>query len=200
MSLKMQGMEKKQNTDLLNMAPEVGCGCNDAAGACTGTATAEKKTLNVELLVIDLTSCKRCVPTGNELKRAVGLLAPVAEVLGIELNYREAIVRTEQEAKALALMSSPTIRLNGRDIVPDIRESLCESCCDLTEDGTLVNCREWHYRGKIYYAAPLPLLTEAIMRAMLDIDTPPVVPESMAVLPENLRRYFDHKRPVTSSY
>jgi hypothetical protein len=40
-------------------------------------------------------------------------------------------------------------------------------------------------------------LTEAIMRAILDIDTPPVVPERMAVLPENLRRYFDHKRPVT---
>ncbi len=190
-------MEKKQNTDLFKMVPGVCCGRKDALDLDGDAVQTEKKILNAELLVIDLTSCARCVPTGNELKRSISLLAPVADALGIELKYREIVIQTAQEAKALGLLSSPTIRLNGRDIVPAIHESLCESCVDLTEDGTLVNCRVWHYRGKVYNAAPLPLLIEAIMRAMLDIDTPPVVPEPIAVLPENIQRYFDHKRPIT---
>ena len=187
-------MEKKLNTELFKMAPEGGCGCNDTAGGNAEEAPDVKKILNVELLVIDLTSCARCVPTGGQLKQAVDLLAPVAEALGIELKHREIVVKTPQEAKALGFLSSPTIRLNGRDIAQDIRESLCESCGDLTENNTLVDCREWHYRGKVYSAAPLPLLIEAIMAGMLDIDTPPVTPEPISELPENLQRYFDHKK------
>jgi hypothetical protein len=156
-----------------------------------------KKVLNVDLLVIDLSTCKRCVPTGDQLKRAVSLLGPVAEVLGIELRHREIVVQTPQEAKEHALLSSPTIRLNGRDIAQDIRESLCESCGDLTHN-TLVDCRDWYYRGKVYSAAPLSLLVEAIMGAMLEIDTPPVVPEPIEALPENMQRYFDNKRQTAS--
>ncbi len=190
-------MEKKLNTERFKMAPEGGCGCNDTAGSNADKTPEIKKTLTVELLVIDLTSCARCVPTGGQLKQAVGLLAPVAEALGIELKHREIVVQTPQEAKTLGFLSSPTIRLNGRDIAQDICESHCESCGDLTENNTLVDCREWHYRGKVYSAAPLPLLIEAIMAAMLDIDAPPVTPEPVAELPGNLQRYFDHKRPST---
>jgi len=190
-------MEKKLDTDLFKMAPEDGSCCSDAAGIDADAAPAEKKILNVELLVIDLTSCKRCVPTADQLQRAVNLLAPAAEALGIELKHREIVIQTSQEAKALGFLSSPTIRLNGRDIAQDICESLCESCGDLTDGDTLLDCREWHYRGKVYSAAPLPLLIEALMRAMLDIDARPFVPEPIAVLPENLQRYFDRKRPAT---
>ena len=132
------------------------------------------------------------------MKRAVSLLTPVAEALGIELRHRELVVQTPQEAKEHALLSSPTIRLNGRDIAQDIRESLCESCGDLTENNIMVDCREWHYRGKVYSAAPLALLVEAIMGAMLAIDTPPVVPAPLAELPENMQRYFDNKRQTGS--
>ena len=193
-------MEDKKEAEFFVLAPEGGCGCN-AAGAVgdeTADAQAMKKVLKVDLLVIDLSTCKRCVPTGDQLKRAVSLLDPVAEALGIELKHREMVVQTPQEAKDHALLSSPTIRLNGRDINQDIRESLCESCGDLTENNTMVDCREWHYRSKVYYAAPLPLLVEAIMGAMLDIDTPPVVPAPIDELPENLQRYFDNRKQTTS--
>ncbi len=59
------------------------------------------------------------------------------------------IVQTPQEAKEHALLSSPTIRLNGRDIAEDIHESLCESCGELTGNTISVDCREWHYRGRV---------------------------------------------------
>lgn len=191
-------MESPKKTELFVMATESGCGCGcnttDATEGDTTAETAAKKVLEVELLVIDLTTCARCVPTGDQLQQAVRLLEPVAEALGIELRHRQIVIQTPQEAKAHAFVSSPTIRINGRDIEQDIRESLCESCGDLTENNTLVDCREWHYRGKVYSAAPLPLLVEAIMAAMLAIDTPPVVPEPLETLPENLERYFANKK------
>ena len=85
--------------------------------------------------------------------------------------------------------------MNGRDIAQDVRESECESCGDLTINNTSVDCREWHYRGKVYFAAPVPLLVEAIMGAMLNIDEiSPVVLAPLEELPENLQRYFDNKK------
>jgi hypothetical protein len=82
----------------------------------------------------------------------------------------------------------------GRDVAQDIQESKCESCGDLTNNNTVVNCREWHYRGKVYSAAPLPLLIESIMSVMLNIDMPPVIPSPLEELPENLQRYFNDKK------
>jgi len=153
-----------------------------------------KRNLNVDLLVIDLNTCKRCVPTGEQLKEAVKLLAPVAEVLDIDLHYREFVVKNPEDAKKLGLLSSPTIRLDGRDIAQDIRESECESCGDLTDNNTRVDCREWHYRGQVYPAAPTAMLVESIMAAMLDVEAPSVDIEALEALPENLDRYFKNKK------
>ena len=155
----------------------------------------EIRVLNIDLVVIDLTVCARCVPTGDQLENAVRLLTPVAEAMGIELKYRAIVVQSEDEAKQHALLSSPTIRINGRDIAQDIRESVCESCGDLTDNDTVVDCREWHYRGKVYSSAPLAMLLEVIMDAMLRIDNEPLVtPAPLKELPENLKTYFANKK------
>ena len=181
-------MQGPKNLEFFKLAPE----------GAVWEEQLPKRILNVELFVIDLSTCKRCVPTGDQLKAAVSLLAPVAEALGIELRHRNVVVQTPEEAKDNALLSSPTIRLNGRDIAQDIRESKCESCGDLTENNTSIDCREWHYRGRVYFAAPLPLLVEAIMGAMLDMDSPPTVPVPLTELPENLQRYFDNRKIATN--
>ena len=183
---------------------EGNCGCkamqSNDAGCCSpvvqaNAARADRRVLNVELLVIDLETCQRCVPTGHQLRAAIDLLDPVAEALGIELRHHEIVVQTSAEAKKKALLSSPTIRLNGHDIDQDIRESECESCGDLTENNTTIDCREWHYRGRLYPAAPVPLLVEAIMGAMLKIDDlSPIESPPLEELPENLQRYFDNKK------
>ena len=159
-----------------------------------------RRRLNIELLVIDLDTCARCVPTGEQLRAAVQLVAPAAEALGIGLTYRETVVQTAEEAKSRALLSSPTIRINGRDIAQDIRESECESCGDLTDNGVSVDCREWHYRDQVYSAAPLPFLVETLMDAMLRLDdAPQVATVPLNEIPENLQRYFDNKRPGAAS-
>ncbi|HEY9053541.1 MAG TPA: DUF2703 domain-containing protein [Rectinemataceae bacterium] len=73
----------------------------------------------------------------------------------------------------------------------DIRESGCESCGEIAGDGASIECREWHYRGSVYPSAPVPLMLEAIMRSMLEIDAiPHIEPEPLAELPPNLVRFF----------
>jgi hypothetical protein len=177
-----------------------GSSCCETDGAAIPEKIETDKVLHIDLLVIDLETCARCVPTGDQLKTAVRLLTPVAEALGIELRHRAMVVQSPEEAKEHALLTSPTIRLNGRDIAQDIRESLCESCGDLTENNTMVDCREWHYKGKVYSAAPLPLLLEAIMGAILNIDDMSLIVTSpLDQLPENLQRYFDNKKQMSVS-
>lgn len=180
---------------------ESGCGCECRSNRPgtppspgTGDAHGDGRILNVELLAIDLDSCRRCVPTSAQMKRALHLLQPVADALGVELRHREIVVRTSEQARETAFATSPTIRLNGRDIAQDIYESECESCGDLARNGTGVDCREWHYRGQVHPSVPLPLLVEAITDAMLRIDElPPVTPGRLEELPENLERFFANK-------
>lgn len=192
-------MIMRDRRELFDPAQVGGCKCGDTKPEAPSRETEEtatgEKVLHADLLVIDLETCTRCVPTGDQFLAAVRLLRPVAGALGIELRHREIIVRTEEEAKVNALLSSPTIRLNGRDIAQDIRESECASCGELTDDDTGVECREWHYRGQVYPSAPLALLVEAIMEAILNLDKiPPVVPARLEELPENLRRYFRNRK------
>ncbi|PKL24761.1 MAG: ferredoxin [Spirochaetae bacterium HGW-Spirochaetae-3] len=154
-----------------------------------------RRALTIELLVIDLSTCARCVPTGARLSEAVRLLAPVADALGVELDERTTVVGTPEEAMRRALVSSPTIRINGRDIAQDVRESRCESCGEIAGGVASIDCREWHYKGKVYSAAPLEMLVEAVMRAMLDIDEwNATEPEPLEALPANLERFFSGVR------
>jgi hypothetical protein len=203
-------MDKPKNDEICSAVREnhakvasgsAGCGCGDnltqreVSSGETKETQATRQVLNIDLLAINLDTCHRCIPTGDQLRAAVQLLKPVADALGITLRYREIVVQTPAEAKVNALLSSPTIRLNGRDIAQDIRESECESCGALTKNNTSIDCREWHYRGKVFPYAPLPLLAEAIMAAMLNIDEMPlVVPVPLEELPENLQRYFDNRK------
>jgi len=156
---------------------------------------AARPRLTVELLVIDLETCARCVPTGARLEEAIKLLTPVAGTLGLELVGMTTVVATPEDAMRRALLSSPTIRVNGRDIAQDVRESRCESCGEIAGGGASIDCREWHYKGTVHSAAPLPMLVEAIMKAMLDIgDLPAVEPAPIGELPENLIRFFSGAR------
>jgi hypothetical protein len=107
-----------------------GCGCAPSAGCCGPSSESQatsssqigdsaegvekesvssetmkeqisRKILNVDLLVIDLNTCKRCVPTGDQLGVAVHLLAPVAEALGIDLRRHEIVVQTQQRRRSM---------------------------------------------------------------------------------------------------
>lgn len=109
------------------------------------------------------------------------------EALGTEVKVERIHVETEQRAGDVGLVSSPTIRVNGRDVSPDVRESECASCGELCGQG--VTCRTWTWQGESTTEPPKALLVDAIVRELYGLSTGPVA-ERPREIPENLKRFF----------
>lgn len=191
-------------------AENSGCGCNSSSccpppaeswmpgSACcapqgmdssTSTTGSEKRRLHIEFLYLDLNVCVPCRGTESSLEEAISDVSRVLEATGIEVDVRKIHVQSEEQALELGFVSSPTIRINGRDIQLEVRESLCESCGDLCGDD--VDCRVWVYRGKEYSVPPKGLIIEAILREVYKKpDEDAAVTTRPAELPENLKRFF----------
>lgn len=148
--------------------------------------------VDIELLALDLASCTRCVGTLANIEEAIGRLRPVLDATDTTVRLRRTLIESEEQARQHRFETSPTIRVNGRDIAFETRESRCDSCTDLCgcEEGT--DCRVWLYHGQEYTEAPIGLVIEAVLHGIVD-DTSlsaPSSPVASESVPENLRRFF----------
>lgn len=138
---------------------------------CCGTTASSDATetrpdiLNLEFLFLDESVCKPCGGTGQALDEAVAVTAAPLAALGIALNVDRIHVATREAAIRYQLLTSPTIRLDGVDIDPELTEGECGSCGDIAGGQTTVNCRTWHWKGEVYSSAPTGKIVEAILNA-----------------------------------
>jgi hypothetical protein len=149
--------------------------------------------IGVELLALDLTACTRCVGSLASIEAAVAALRPVLEATGARVTVSQRIVESEEEARRLRFVSSPTIRVNGRDIAPEVLETPCQSCTDLCGCAGGTSCRVWRYQGGEYQEAPAGLIMEAVLREVLADDRPDRPAADGREVPDNLRRFFRGK-------
>ena len=159
--------------------------------------------IDIELVALDLNRCTRCVGTLDHIEKAIDIIRPVLEVMEVQVNVRKIVIESEEQARQYQFATSPTIRINGKDIAFEKLESECESCTDLCgcDEGT--SCRVWRYRGEEYTEAPVRLVVESILREIFDssrefIGETPVY----SGVRENLRRFFRSKsdtRPAAKS-
>lgn len=164
------------------------CGCKPAP---TPTPASNAwRTVNVDLLYIDIETCDRCQGAARHLDAALISLRPVLELLKVEVVVTDVLVDTADKAQILRLESSPTVRVNGRDI-QTVRESPCGACTSLTS-ADRVDCREWTWRGEVYASPPAGMLAEAILGAVLD-DRPAESDSRPYTLPDNLGRFFANR-------
>jgi hypothetical protein len=172
-----------------------GSSCCGSPRAATGVAGTEinHKRLDIELLYLDLDVCNRCQGTEDSLYKVLLEVEHVLEATGVEVSIVKRHVETEEQAREWRFVSSPTIRLNGRDIQLQAKESLCESCGDLV--GEPVDCRVWVYQGHEYTIPPKGLIIEAILKEVYG-GAEPVAEAPLAGddIPENLKRFFAAKR------
>jgi hypothetical protein len=150
------------------------------------TAPKVERHVVVEFLYIDLTSCSRCLGTDAQLEAALALIKPVLEATGVAVELRKILVESAQQAHTLRFTSSPTIRIDGRDIALELVESICGSCSGIAGQDT--GCREWVYHGERHTEAPLGLIMEAILGALYGRELVPPTP--YADVPDNLKRFF----------
>ncbi len=185
-------------------ASEASCCTPEAMETCCGsqvksppasTPRAERIRLEIDFLYLDLSACERCQGTDSILKAALEEVAQVLETTGVEVALNNMHVTSEEQAVVLGFLVSPTIRMNGRDIQMNFRESLCESCGTLCECEGGVSCREWEYQGQWYTAPPKGLIIEAILKevyggAREGRDESHKAEE----VPDNLKRFFSARR------
>lgn len=165
----------------------------------TTTTDDEYRTINIEFLALDLTTCGRCTGTDQNLSEAINMVAGVLREAGTEVRVTKHIVTTAVDAHRLKMRASPTVRIDDRDIALEFKVSRCKDCGELCDCVGGVDCRVWVWRGEEYLEAPKAMIVDAMLRAYAA--GPSTIEDAGYMLPDNLQQFFDSKAkssPTTS--
>jgi len=165
-----------------------GC-CSCGPGCCGGEAPkqANKRQVVIDFLYLDLNVCEWCKGTDKSLEDALADISDVLHASGYEVVVNKINVTSEELAVKHKFVSSPTIRVNGRDIQMEVKEKPCNSCGDLCGDS--VDCRVWVYNGEEYTIPPKALIIEGILKAVYG-GTAVKNEETGYRMPENLKKFY----------
>lgn len=169
-------------------------GCCPRTTGCSGNEEVikiKKNKLTIDFLYLDLSVCTRCQGTENNLDEALDEVTNILEATGTDVQVNKINVNTKELATTYKFLSSPTIRVNGRDLQMEFKESLCESCGDLLGDE--VDCRVWRYQGKDYTVPPKAMVIEGILKAVYGENLNSNIAEQEYDMPENLKHFYDVK-------
>ena len=182
----------------------MGC-CGTEKSDCCAPAESQQvrvklvhgRPLEVEFLYLDRTVCERCKGTEEVLKEAVEEARRILGPTGVEVSLKLTHVRTEEQALALGFVSSPTVRVMGRDAALDVKENPCTSCGELS--GCEIACRVWSWQGNEYSVPPKAMLLDAILRDAYLHPGERLALLPFKELPENLKKFFRGAREGLAS-
>jgi hypothetical protein len=155
---------------------------------------------HIELMYLDLETCIRCRDTDHNLEAALEAASESLAHIGAEVAVNKIHITSAEQARELRFVSSPTLRVNGRDVALELRESSCasEACADGC--GESIDCRVWVHEGREYTKPPVPMIVDAILREARR--SPTETQDTGAFpfeLPENLKRFFAAKDAVVTT-
>ena len=148
-----------------------------------------QRQVEVEFLYLDLNTCARCLGTAANLEAALDEVSRLLAAAGAGVIVHETHVTSAEQARALNFVSSPTIRVNGKDVAFELRESRCRDCEACACNGT-VDCRLWVWQGREYEEAPPAMIVDALLREVYGGAPQPTPALGAADVPENLQRFF----------
>lgn len=167
-------------------APNLGCSCG-SANCCPPEAG--RKQLVIDFLYLDLNVCERCQGADKNLEAAVSEVSPVLKAAGYEVIVNKVNITSKELAEEYLFVSSPTLRINGKDITIEVKESNCKDCGDLC--GDTVDCRVFTYEGVDYDEPPKEMVINAILKEVYGTPAESIVKPDDYILPENLRLFFE---------
>ncbi len=171
--------------DVNNPKNQISEECNCKSNSCICDSNKE---VIIDFLYLDLTVCDRCQGTEDNLEDATKVVTPVLEAMGYKIVLNKINITTRELAYKYEFLSSPTIRVNKKDIALEVKENACGCCSSLS--GHDVDCRTFVYNNNDYNEPPKAMLIDAILRTIYSETTKDTecLPYS---LPENLEKYFD---------
>lgn len=166
----------------------------DFSSCCCGTSGCcnskdNEKQLLIEFLYLDLSVCERCQGTDKNLEEAIQDVSGVLKFAGFDVIINKVNITSIELAEKYEFLSSPTIRINGKDIAMEVKESSCKDCGDLC--GENVDCRIWTYDGIDYTQPPKELIINAILKEVYGNKTDASTEKAEYSIPQNLRFFFE---------
>jgi hypothetical protein len=147
--------------------------------------------LRVDFLFLDLEICTRCRGTDQSLESALEVVRKVLAGRGTEVEVNKIHVESAAQARELRFASSPTIRVNGRDVALELRESSCSSEACTDGCGESIACRVWVHEGREHTEPPVAMIVDVILRAVYGgAAVEPEHDTDLHGLPDNLERFF----------
>ena len=150
-----------------------------------------RRRVAVDFLFLDLSTCGRCSGTAANVETALAAVEAVLGATGARVELRKIHVRSEEQARELRFVSSPTIRVNGRDIALEPLESECGA--DACGCAPGASCRVWRYGGREYTEAPVGLIVDAVLSGLYGATGRAELPAAADELSDSLMRAFAAK-------
>ena len=167
--------------------------CSGGASCCSPKPV--RRTVEIDFLYLDLSMCGRCKGTDANLDAAMAEVSGILKAAGFDVVLNKINITSRELAVKHQFLSSPTIRVNGRDIEPDAKESACESCGDLC--GANIDCRVWIYDGMEYTVPPKEFIVNAILREVYSSTRTSAQDAREYRIPHNLEVFFEGDRQRT---
>lgn len=165
--------------------------CAPDCGCAPEKDSSDHKAIAIDFLYLDLKTCERCMGTDDALMDAINEVGAVLTAAGYAVVLNKIEIEDAQMAEQYRFLSSPTIRINGKDICLDVKENSCGSCSDISNQPT--NCRIFVYEGTEYEVPPKAMIINAILSAVYGREQNAAQDDPYA-LPENLKLFFEGKK------
>jgi len=171
--------ESKSIQPIMDESKETECGCGCGRSV---------ETLKIDFLYLDLSVCSRCQSTESTLEISLKEIKDVLISANYEVVLNKIHIKSLEDAIKYEFESSPTIRVNGKDVISKTLESNCKDCGDLC--GSDIDCRDWEFQGVRYTEPPKAMLMNAIFKAIYVPETLPERNENY-VVPQNIVKFFE---------
>lgn len=146
--------------------------------------------ITIEYLYLDLEVCDRCIGTDEVLDEVIKVLTPALRLAGYkEVVQQKIAMATPEIATQYRFISSPTIRVNGKDICLSVEENNCRCCSDIA--GTNIECRIFRYKDTSYEIPPKEMLANAILQTLFSHTDDERVNDY--TMPKNLKVFYQNK-------
>ena len=166
--------------------------CGGDSNCCSDGAnnddpnTAEKEIVRIDCLFLDLSICDRCQGTDTRVEMAIEQLRDVMDMAGYRFEMNTELILNNELAIKHKFLSSPTVRVNGVDICPEVIENPCGCCKDLSDYD--VYCRQFEFNGKLYEVPPTAYVVKRILEIVFGGEKPKDEPYE---IPENIKGFLD---------